>query len=401
MCFLLKFIDNYWQFNFYRPAIILPSPDQYTVAVKCCPLLFKLRPHTEDNKPVIPLPYRMIFAIATKSSVYLYDTQQRMPFALISNIHYTRLTDLTWSKDGKVLIVSSTDGFCSIIMFSENELGELYDEENQSASKDKDFKTKTDNLENNEKENKLPDKNENVENKIPSKTNSPIQNKQNRNDNIRATSPLTMVTTKIKPEAKLILDKDIISTAEKFETPEKIDKPATPISVRRHPRNMNNSPSSSSTLEGIKNINLNIEKEKQNENEIGSKKDENQITKTSPKKATPIQIRRKPRTLLKPNPVEVGIVEEAAIDSWPSNKIISEEIPNTTATIEKTPKQESDCMIVEIDDKKDNKHKKTSEEKSSADTIEKITSIINDQTETGDIHLFYEETQSQDKTKSK
>uniref|UniRef100_A0A1Q3EVG6 Putative chromatin assembly factor 1 subunit b n=1 Tax=Culex tarsalis TaxID=7177 RepID=A0A1Q3EVG6_CULTA len=110
-----------------QPAITLPSPDQYTVAVRFCPLYFKLRPHADGKPPVIPLGYRMIFAVATKSSVYLYDTQQKTPFALISNIHYTRLTDISWSSDGKILIVSSTDGFCSLISFSDGELGELHE----------------------------------------------------------------------------------------------------------------------------------------------------------------------------------------------------------------------------------------------------------------------------------
>ncbi|XP_052566716.1 chromatin assembly factor 1 subunit B isoform X2 [Culex pipiens pallens] len=110
-----------------QPAMTLPSPDQYTVAVRFCPLYFKLRPHADDKPPVIPLPYRMIFAVATKSSVYLYDTQQKTPFALISNIHYTRLTDISWSSDGKILIVSSTDGFCSLISFNDGELGEVHE----------------------------------------------------------------------------------------------------------------------------------------------------------------------------------------------------------------------------------------------------------------------------------
>ena len=48
------------------PSIVLPSPDQYTVAVRFCPLLFELRKHKNDQKPIIPLPYRMIFAVATK-----------------------------------------------------------------------------------------------------------------------------------------------------------------------------------------------------------------------------------------------------------------------------------------------------------------------------------------------
>lgn len=120
-------------FLYFRPAVILPSPGQYTIAVRCCPILFEL--HTDGPEPVIDLPYRMVIAIATRSSIVLYDTQQITPFAVISNIHYTRLTDITWSLDGRILAVSSTDGFCSIVIFEKNELGTQYvkedsDEEN-------------------------------------------------------------------------------------------------------------------------------------------------------------------------------------------------------------------------------------------------------------------------------
>lgn len=79
--------------------------------------------------PFLRLPYRMVFAVATQSSILLYDTEQSSPFAHITNIHYTRLSDLTWSPDGLVLVASSTDGFCSLITFSEGEIGEVYDGE--------------------------------------------------------------------------------------------------------------------------------------------------------------------------------------------------------------------------------------------------------------------------------
>nr|CAD7587363.1 unnamed protein product [Timema genevievae] len=105
-----------------RPVMFLPSPDQYTIAVRCCPLLFELH----DGESMFALPYRMILAVASQSSVVLYDTQQPEPFGIISNIHYTRLTDLTWSSDGRALVVSSTDGYCSIVTFAEGELGKEY-----------------------------------------------------------------------------------------------------------------------------------------------------------------------------------------------------------------------------------------------------------------------------------
>ncbi|KAG4301891.1 hypothetical protein PCK1_001867 [Pneumocystis canis] len=72
------------------------------------------------------LLYRMIYAVATQDAVVLYDTQQINPICILSNLHYATLTDLAWSFDGDALLMTSTDGFCSIAMFDENELGEEY-----------------------------------------------------------------------------------------------------------------------------------------------------------------------------------------------------------------------------------------------------------------------------------
>ena len=52
-----------------------------------------------------------------------------------TNIHYTGLTDLTWSPCGTVLVVSSSDGFCSIVTFSAGELGELLPGQQEVATK--------------------------------------------------------------------------------------------------------------------------------------------------------------------------------------------------------------------------------------------------------------------------
>lgn len=72
-------------------------------------------------------PYRIVYAIASKHSVLVYDTQQPYPIAKISDIHYTKLSDISWSSDGRILIVSSTDGYCTFILFAQNELGDPYD----------------------------------------------------------------------------------------------------------------------------------------------------------------------------------------------------------------------------------------------------------------------------------
>lgn len=114
-----------------KPVLYLPSPQKATVAVRCCPTLFELR---QDNakseeksaKSLFKLPYRMVFAIATLDSILLYDTQQTAPFGFIGNIHYAALTDVAWSNDGSMLVVSSSDGYCSIVHFKKEEVGVPY-----------------------------------------------------------------------------------------------------------------------------------------------------------------------------------------------------------------------------------------------------------------------------------
>ncbi|GAA5902642.1 Cac2p [Sporobolomyces salmoneus] len=78
------------------------------------------------RKSLFDLPYRMVYAVATLDSVYLYDTQQESPICMFGNLHYAPFTDLTWSPDGQSLILSSQDGYCSIVAFSPGELGTPY-----------------------------------------------------------------------------------------------------------------------------------------------------------------------------------------------------------------------------------------------------------------------------------
>ncbi|XP_003699444.2 chromatin assembly factor 1, p105 subunit [Megachile rotundata] len=143
--------------NLKEPLILLPSFDQCTIAVKCCPIYFELR--KDGPTSMIALPYRMVFAVATQHSVFIYDTQQTSPVSVVSNIHYTRLTDVTWSSDGKILIVSSTDGYCSIIHFQKGELGEEYKKESSSP-----IKLSTNN---NSKQSSVPNNKNVVEGRLP------------------------------------------------------------------------------------------------------------------------------------------------------------------------------------------------------------------------------------------
>ncbi|CAK1600528.1 unnamed protein product [Parnassius mnemosyne] len=119
----------YTRYSLKVPACVVPCGEP-ALAVRWCAARLALR--AGGPAPALQPRHRHLLAVATKRSVLLYDTQQRTPIALISNIHYTRLTDLTWSPDGRVLVASSTDGFCSVISFAEGELGELLPQETTS-----------------------------------------------------------------------------------------------------------------------------------------------------------------------------------------------------------------------------------------------------------------------------
>lgn len=235
----------YTRCNLKEPAIVLPSPDQYTIAVRFCPLLFELR--ESKAKPVISLPYRMIFAIATKCSVYLYDTQQKLPFALISNIHYTRLTDLSWSNDGRFLVVSSTDGFCSIIYFAKDELGKVYGEKSaqdvvseKMAKEDANKKKKKTKRPNVTKKNASVDnldKSNVTEEKDLNEKENDANNKEAEemdvDDDSIAEVPLDNIPEKLK---EIIPVDKIIKSTECFSPEKQPGSPATPIQVRKCPR---------------------------------------------------------------------------------------------------------------------------------------------------------------------
>ncbi|WVR08644.1 hypothetical protein IAU60_005701 [Kwoniella sp. DSM 27419] len=75
---------------------------------------------------VFALPYRLLYAVACQDSVLLYDTQQAGPIAIFRGLHYAGFTDVAWSPDGQSLILSSSDGYCSTVVFDLGELGTVH-----------------------------------------------------------------------------------------------------------------------------------------------------------------------------------------------------------------------------------------------------------------------------------
>ncbi|KAJ2919687.1 hypothetical protein MD484_g643, partial [Candolleomyces efflorescens] len=76
-------------------------------------------PHTPQTGSIFALPYRMLYAVLTKDTISIYDTQQAGPVCLLTKLHYDEFTDVSWSPDGQTLMLSARDGYCTIIIFDE------------------------------------------------------------------------------------------------------------------------------------------------------------------------------------------------------------------------------------------------------------------------------------------
>ncbi|ALC40609.1 Caf1-105 [Drosophila busckii] len=382
---------GYSRYDLSQPAFVLPFPNEYTVAVRCSPVLYRLRPfNVTKNPPIITLPYRMIYAVATKNSVFFYDTQQPVPFAIVSNIHYTRLTDLAWSNDGNLLIVSSTDGFCSLISFGAQELGERYEQmdevlsavaqttenvpqrqrkhrkqkqHDQSARRPLQEKTKPNSIEIKKKSSEadLEAENDSSMQSASSSTSSnspkakielkptpiafrrsprkvteptpiairrsprkiteamPIAIKRKASDEAQPEQPKSKLPLVLPKPIEAVLDKEIISTDEKFESPEKKCRPATPIQVRRQPRTPGSSSSNSNTFS---------------------------LKKAQEKEATPIAVRRTPRLPVDLPAVNAPVVVEEAMDAWPLDENVTTQ-PMTIKEVTHSKKAPADLTIKE------------------------------------------------------
>ncbi|CAF1676802.1 unnamed protein product, partial [Adineta ricciae] len=102
--------------KFDRPLSILPiMNDQEVIAISVCPSLF---PSTSSAAP-----YRMLFALITKTSLFFYDQVSLEPFAYARRIHLLSLTDGCWSHDGRLFVASSEDGYVTFVTFTDQCLG--------------------------------------------------------------------------------------------------------------------------------------------------------------------------------------------------------------------------------------------------------------------------------------
>lgn len=106
--------------NLNKPIMKISNLKKPALIISFNPNFYKIEP--TGNSQFISLPYKLIFAVATSNEILIYDTINIEPMAIIGNLHYTPITDLAWSPDGKMLMISSTDGFCSYISIDTDNL---------------------------------------------------------------------------------------------------------------------------------------------------------------------------------------------------------------------------------------------------------------------------------------
>eukprot|EP01034_Spumella_vulgaris_P041075 gene41075-50830_t len=105
------------------PCLSLVGLDEPSIAVRCCPRLFKLVEN--GGEPLIKGDYRVIFAVVTTKVILIYDTQHTAPLAAFANLHLAPINDCAWSGDGRLLVACSSDGYLTFVRFSEGSLGEM------------------------------------------------------------------------------------------------------------------------------------------------------------------------------------------------------------------------------------------------------------------------------------
>lgn len=118
--------------SFNKPIIKLPNLKKPALIISFNPIFYK-----SNSSNFIRLPYKLIFAIATSNEILIYDTENIEPLAIIGNLHYTPMTDLAWSPRGEMLMISSTDGFCSYISVDTTLFGTMLTDDEVSALKQK------------------------------------------------------------------------------------------------------------------------------------------------------------------------------------------------------------------------------------------------------------------------
>ncbi len=68
-------------------------------------------------RPWGPAEYRMALAVWTSDSVVVYTTDSGCRHSDFTDLHFSTITSVSWSHDGRFLLTSSMDGYVSVVMY--------------------------------------------------------------------------------------------------------------------------------------------------------------------------------------------------------------------------------------------------------------------------------------------
>ena len=100
------------------PTAVFTTPCSPSITVRFHPRKFK--DEKEGN-------IFYVFAVTTATSFYVMRSDRSRPIAFGTDIHCTSIVDAAWSSDAIRLILCSTDGYVTLVEFSEGELGGVPD----------------------------------------------------------------------------------------------------------------------------------------------------------------------------------------------------------------------------------------------------------------------------------
>jgi hypothetical protein len=104
------------------PIVSLLGLESPSVAVRFSPLLYQMVPSRAP--PLFEGDYRMVFAVVTTTTIFIYDTQHPHPLARIEGCHLATINDVAWSSNGQTLVFCSSDGYVTFVRLNSGVLGQ-------------------------------------------------------------------------------------------------------------------------------------------------------------------------------------------------------------------------------------------------------------------------------------
>jgi len=101
-----------------EPSIVWGGMEEPAIGIKSSPFPFPLPPpptNPEAPQPLSDLPHRYLVAVITTKELLFFDTHSPNLLGRVRNSHLAPLTDLAWTRDGRGVIVTSYDGFVSMV----------------------------------------------------------------------------------------------------------------------------------------------------------------------------------------------------------------------------------------------------------------------------------------------